>query len=234
MPDIARALGSNRLLALLPNADLETMLPHLKVVPLAVGVPLSEGVHFVVSGLVSMFVLTSEGQSLSTGLVGREGAVSLTGLGSRLPSIQTAVLAPGSAARISRSHFREVWSNSAAVRDLQVRYSELMLSDAQQNTACNALHGAQGRLCTWLLRAHDRLPGETLPFTQAILAEMVGVRRTTVTLLAHDLQREGILRYARGQIQVVSRAGLENQACECYRITQRCLDDGFATIATSG
>jgi len=116
---------------------------------------------------------------------------------------------------------------------LQVRYSELMLSDAQQNTACNALHGAQGRLCTWLLRAHDRLPGETLPFTQAILAEMVGVRRTTVTLLAHDLQREGILRYARGQIQVVSRVGLENRACECYRITQRCVADDFATIATS-
>jgi CRP-like cAMP-binding protein len=233
MPDIARALADNRLLPLLPGADLGTMLPNLKAVPLVAGVALSDGVYFVASGLVSMFVLTSEGQALYTGLVGREGAAGLTGLGSPSPSVQTAVLAPGIAARISRAHFREAWSNSAAIRDLQVRYSELMIVHAQQSTACNALHATKGRLCTWLLRAHDRLPGEPLPFTQALLAEMVGVRRTTVTLLAHELQKEGLLRYSRGHIQVVSRAGLENQACECYGINQRCADAVFTATATS-
>jgi CRP-like cAMP-binding protein len=231
MTDPARILGGNRLLGLLPSTDLETMLPHITVVPLGVGVPLSEGVHFVVAGLVSMFVLTSEGQALHTGLVGREGAVGLTGLGNRSPFYQTAVLESGTAAKISRSHFREIWSNSSAVRDLQVRYSELMICQAQQSTACNALHQTKSRLCTWLLRAHDRLPGQTLPFTQEQLAEMVGVRRTTVTMLAHEMLNEGLLRYSRGRIAVVSRAGLETQARECYRIAERFADHAFAAAA---
>jgi hypothetical protein len=117
----ANVLESNRLLALLPSAELEMMLPHISVAPLAVGAPLSDDVCFVLNGLVSMFVATSEGQVLHTGLVGKDGALGLTGLGHSITSIRTAVLAPGTAAKISRSIFHGVWSRSAALRELQVR-----------------------------------------------------------------------------------------------------------------
>src|SRR3954464_2481330 len=103
MLDSAWARERNRLLALLPTAGMETILPHLSVVPLVAGVRLEEEVYFVLSGLVSL-VLTSEGKALHIGLVGRDGAVGLTGLENRLLSLQTVVLAPGSAAKISRSH----------------------------------------------------------------------------------------------------------------------------------
>ena len=181
----------------------------------------------VLRGLVSTFVPTSEGQVLHTGLIGRDGAAGLTGLGHSMSSIRTAVLAPGTAARISRSMFCSIWGRSAALRELQVRYSELMLCCAHQSAACNAVHDSRARLCTWLLRAHDQLPGEKLPFTQQLLADMLGVRRSTVTFFAHELQNEGILRYARGHINVVNRAELEHKACECYRITRRCADCAF-------
>ena len=200
----ANVLEANRLLALLPSAELEMMLPHVSIAPLAAGAALSDDVYFVLSGLVSMFVPTAEGQVLHTGLVGRDGAVGLTGLGHSIRSSRTAVLAPGTAAKISRSNFHDAWSRSAALRELQVRYSELMLCCAQQTAACNAVHSSDQRLCTWLLRAHDQMPGERLPFTQQLLADMIGVRRSTVTFFAHELQNEGILRYARGHINVAT------------------------------
>jgi CRP-like cAMP-binding protein len=164
---------------------------------------------------------------LYTGLVGKDGAVGLTGLGHSITSIRTAVLAPGTAAKISRSIFHSIWSRSAALRELQVRYSELMLCCTHQSAACNAMHDSSERLCTWLLRAHDQLPGERLPFTQQLMADMIGVRRSTVTFFAHELQNEGILRYTRGHINVVNRAELEHKACECYGITRRCADGAF-------
>ena len=101
-------LEANRLLALLPSAELEILLPYLSIAQLAAGAALSDDVYFVLSGLVSMFVPTSEGQVLHTGLVGRDGAVGLTGLGHSIRSSRTAVLAPGTAAKISRSIFHSV------------------------------------------------------------------------------------------------------------------------------
>jgi CRP-like cAMP-binding protein len=226
MLDSVSVREGNGLLALLPAAALEPMLPHFSVVPLAAGIPLGEEIYFLLSGLVSTFVLMSAGQVVYTGVVGREGAVGLTGVGSWSP-VQTAMLVAGTAAKIARSHFRAACSESSAIRELQMRYSELMISYAQQGAACNALHDTKSRLCTWLLRAHDRLPGEALPFTQQLLAQMVGVRRSTVTFLACELQEAGLLRYSRGRIHVLSRAGLEKQACECYRITECCANRVF-------
>ena len=143
------------------------------------------------------------------------------------------MLAPGSAAKISRSIFRNVWSRSAALRELGARYSELMLRCAHQNAACNAVHGGRERLCTWLLRAHDLLPGERLPFTQHLLADMTGLRRSTITFFAHDLLNEGVLQYTRGHIKVLNRAELERTACECYRVTRRCADGALHSTAES-
>jgi CRP-like cAMP-binding protein len=203
------------------------LFPFLSIVTLATGAALGEDLYFPLSGLVSRFVPTSEGQMLHTELVGTDGAVGLTGLGNSMSSIRSAVLVPGAIAKISRSIFHDIWSRSAALQELVVRYSELMLYCAHQSAACNALHAGRERLCTWLLRAHDLLKEEGLPFTQEVLADMIGVTRSTVTLFAHDLQNEGILQYARGHIKVMNRPELERQACECYRLTRRCVEGAF-------
>jgi len=92
------------------------------------------------------------------------------------------------------------------------------LAEAQQTAACNAAHGAGPRLCRWLLQCADRIGRDELPLTQEYLAQMVGVRRTTVTLLAHEMQIRGLLRYRRGHIVLLDRKGLEECACECYDI----------------
>jgi CRP-like cAMP-binding protein len=92
----------------------------------------------------------------------------------------------------------------------------MLWAEAQQNVACNAIHDGSSRLCRWLLQCADRTGSDQLLLTQEFLAEMLGVRRTTVTLLAQELQKQGILRYSRGRITILDRAALEARSCECY------------------
>jgi Crp-like helix-turn-helix domain/CYTH domain len=105
---------------------------------------------------------------------------------------------------------------SPTLRDLVVRYTEALWSEAQRNAACNAIHDGSSRLCRWLLQCVDRTGSDQLPLTQESLAEMLGMRRTTVTLLAQQLQNRGILRYSRGRITVLDRALFQRHACGCY------------------
>jgi CRP-like cAMP-binding protein len=154
---------------------------------------------------------------VETSSIGREGAVGLQcGLGPRLSFTRTIVQIPGRFSAISAARFEHATSRSAALRDLIVRYTETVWAEAQQNAACNAIHDGSSRLCRWLLQCADRTGSEQLLLTQEFLAEMLGVRRTTVTLLAQELQRRGVLRYSRGRITILDRATLETSACECY------------------
>jgi CRP-like cAMP-binding protein len=99
---------------------------------------------------------------------------------------------------------------------LLIRHEQTVYAQAQQSAACFATHQVEARLCRWLLRARDLSGSDNLPFTQEYLAEMLGVRRTSVTVVAHALQAAGLIKYARGKIQVVNAEGLEDSACECY------------------
>jgi CRP-like cAMP-binding protein len=98
-----------------------------------------------------------------------------------------------------------------------IRHEQTVFAQSQQSTACMANHDVEARLARWLLRARDLSGSDRLPFTQEFLAEMLGVRRTSVTTVAHTLQRAGMIKYARGKIQIVDVDGLEETACECYR-----------------
>jgi hypothetical protein len=98
------------------------------------------------------------------------------------------------------------------LRDVIVKYNEVLLAQIQQGSACNAFHEAEARLCRWLLQTRDRIDSDTIPLTQEFLAQMLGVRRTTVTLIARALQKRGHVRYRRGKIEIVDRAGLERCA----------------------
>jgi CRP-like cAMP-binding protein len=154
---------------------------------------------------------------VETSSTGREGAVGVQcGFGPRLSFTRATVQIPGKFSAISAVRFEHAVSRSPALRDLILRYIEMLWAEAQQNTACNAIHDGSSRLCRWLLQCADRTGSDQLLLTQEFLAEMLGVRRTTVTLLAQELQKQGILRYSRGRITILDRAALEARACECY------------------
>jgi CRP-like cAMP-binding protein len=112
------------------------------------------------------------------------------------------------------------FERSAQIRNLFVSYSETLLAQIQQTVACNALHTTQQRICRWLLMMHDRADGRYLGYTHEFLADVLGVNRKSVTLAAQALQREGLINYHRGTIQVLDRFGLEKASCECYAVVK--------------
>ena len=101
-----------------------------------------------------------------------------------------------------------------------MRYNDILLGQIQQSVACNALHAMEARLCRWLLQTHDCIDGNAIPLTQEFLGQMLGVRRTTVTIAARLLQGAGLIRYRRGLIHILDRQALEEIACECYAATR--------------
>jgi CRP-like cAMP-binding protein len=226
-PAPAGPLG-NRLLAVLPSESFALLEPDLRQVALAQNVlcfgpgdPVDQ-VYFPLTGMISLLVATGEGEMVETTSIGRDGAVGLqAGLGARTSFTRATVQIPGKFSVISANRLEQVASRSAPLRDLIVRYIETLWAEAQQNAACNAIHDGSSRLCRWLLQCADRIGSDQLPLTQEFLAEMLGVRRTTVTLLAQELQRRGIVRYSRGHITILDRPGLEAIACECYDTIRR-------------
>src|SRR5262245_63775484 len=120
------------------------------------------------------------------------------------------------AASIPVSSFHAVANQSPSVRALVVRYNDLLIRQIQQSIACNALHSLEARLCRWLLQTQDCVDGDDVPLTQEFLGQMLGVRRTTVTIAARLLQGTGMISYRRGHIHILNRAGVEGLACECY------------------
>lgn len=219
---LTRSSG-NRLLAELPEDAFAVLEPDLQQLTLLQGVvcygtgdPIDQ-VYFPHTGMISQLITTGDGDMVETSSIGREGAVGLQcGLGPRLSFTRTMVQIPGRFSAISAAHFENAVSHSAALRDLIIRYTETMWAEAQQNAACNAVHDGASRLCRWLLQCADRIGSEQLLLTQEFLAEMLGVRRTTVTLLAQELQKRGVVRYSRGRITILDRPALEACACECY------------------
>src|SRR5262245_10619760 len=165
------------------------------------------------------------GAMVETAMVGREGVVgAFAGLGPWNAFTRAVVQIPGIAGVIPTSCFQSAVGQSVRIRNLILRYKEGLLAQVQQTAACNALHSLEARLARWLLQASDRLDDQQLPLTQDCLAQMLGVRRTTVTLMAGKLQEDNLITYHRGHITLVDRAGLERVACECYRTIRRRTD----------
>ena len=218
------AEARNHLLASLPDSEYALLQPHLKDVPLKQGTVLAEQgeiieqIYFPHSGMVSIVIVLEQGEkSVETATVGREGAVgAVAALGERKANARAIVQVEGHGARVPARLLQTAVKQSPFLRDFIVRYQEMLLHQAQQSTACNALHEARPRLCRWLLQTRDRLDSDVVALTQEFLAQMLGVRRTTVTELARGLQSKGLVRYKRGKIEILDRQGLEECACECY------------------
>jgi CRP-like cAMP-binding protein len=241
-PDGARRLYQsakcNAFLSALPAKDFSLLAPDLRTVPLERGAVLRdageeiEHVYFPLSGVVCRIVLMRNGATAETAMIGRTGILGISaGLGLRRATGRAVVQIPGEAARIAASQFEEAVRESTAIRDLVVRYNGLVLAQVQQSVACNALHHLEARLCRWLLDAHDCVDGDAIPLTQELIAQLLGVRRTTLTVVARALQSTGMIRYRRGLILIVNRSALEQSACECYSVVKRHADNLFSNIA---
>ena len=213
----------NRLLAALTSADHSLLAPHLKELSLELGSLLQEAgepvqqIYFPHQGMISLLAVMSDGQGIETATVGNEGVVgAMSGFGVCQGFTRAVVQAPLVASRISSLHFHTAVQKSEGIRNLMVSYNEALLAQVQQTAACNALHATESRLARWLLQTRDRIDTDVLPLTQEFLSQMLGVRRTTVTLVARQLEQAGVIQNRRGRIVIIDRNGLEDVACECY------------------
>jgi CRP-like cAMP-binding protein len=219
----------NRLLAALEPSDYALLMPQLRTAYFSQGAVLQEQdapvahVYFPMNGLVSLVSIMEDGQAVESAVVGREGAVgAFAGLRPCNAFARATVQIPATVAVIPTSHFQAAVNRSERIRDLILRYKEALLGQVQQTAACNALHPLEARLARWLVQAFDRTgDARDLPLTQESIAQMLGARRTTVTLIARRLQDAGLISYRRGRIIILDKVGLEHLACECYRASRR-------------
>ena len=214
---------SNRLLAALPRKDFELLLPHLAILQIEQATVICEActefdhVYFPLSGMISLVIVMRDGKAIETATVGREGVVgAMSGLGLHVSQVRAIAQLPMFAARIAPAQLRKAASSSKPISDLCLHYNEVLLAQARVTAACNALHHVEARFCRWLLQTRDRAESDTIMLTQEFLSEMLGVRRTSVSLVANTLQTAGLIRYRRGHIRLLNIEGLRESACECY------------------
>jgi CRP-like cAMP-binding protein len=214
---------TNQFLSALNPSDLALLQARLRDVELTAGEYLHRAneaiahVYFPRSGLVTLTVALESGVSVETALVGREGVIGAqAGFGIPFGLCDARVQVPGRALRISATEFHRAMERSASMRTLAFQHSALLLGQSQQSAACNAAHSVEARMCRWLLEIVDRADATRIPLTQQTLAQMLGVRRTTVTLIAGNLQSSGALKCRRGYVHVLNRAAIAEKACECY------------------
>jgi CRP-like cAMP-binding protein len=175
--------------------------------------------YFLTAGLASVVTPMSRGEAVEVGFIGDEGIVgSLHLLGSAPPSTQCMMQLAGSGLKISFAALQSAFDSSEEIRKRILEFLQEQAITVGQIAGCNRLHSAEKRLIRWLLMAQDRTHTDVLTFTHEYLAGMIGTRRTTVTILASDLQARSLISYRRGTIRIVNREGLESMACDCYQI----------------
>ena len=216
-------LQLNAILASLSDSDKAALKPHLKATHLQQKTVLYEtgdtinAVYFPTSAVVSLVVTLATGEMTEAAMVGRDGAIGIaSALDGKVAMCRAVVQLGGDAMVCDPSVFRGAAMQSEKLISKIMRHEQTLFAQAQQSTACMANHEVEARLCRWLLRARDLSGSEHLPFTQEFLAEMLGVRRTSVTAVARTLQEAGIIKYTRGHIEIVDIESLRESACECY------------------
>lgn len=215
----------NRLLAALPEADGERWSAHLEPVELRLGQVLIEpggdfgSVFFPTGAVVSLMQGLSSGAAAEVAVVGCEGMVGISLLlGGGSTTSRAVVQSAGRAYRMRGHVIRAEWARGGAAMRLLLRYSQALMAQMAQTAACNRHHCLDQQLCRWLLLRLDCVAGREILMTHELLASLLGVRRESVTECASSLQRAGLIRYSRGRITVLDRAGLEQRSCECYAV----------------
>jgi CRP-like cAMP-binding protein len=222
-----RPTERNRLLLALPRAAYRALLPDLEAVILPHGAVLFEArdpithIYFPQRCVVSLLAAAGEGPGVEVGLIGNEGMVGLSVfLGALTSTTQAMLQIPDGAWRMEVSAFGRALAQQPSLQQVLRRYTQSVISQVTQGLACNQRHAISPRCARWLLMAHDRVGADRFTLTHEFLGQMLGAQRPTVSLTAQGLQALGLIRYARGVITVLDRAGLEGAACTCYDVME--------------
>ena len=219
--------NQNHLLAALPTAEFNRLLPHLELTPMLLGDVLYEPggqlqhAYFPTSAIVSLQYVTESGASAETAGVGNEGVVGISlFMGGNTTPSSAVVQTAGYAYRLERRQLMLEFDRAGPTQRLLLRYTQALITQITQTAVCNRHHSVEQQLCRWLLLTLDRVPTGELVMTQELVASMLGVRREGITEAAGKLQQAGLIRYRRGHISVLARAGLEARTCECYAVVK--------------
>lgn len=221
-------LLQNHLLAALPADVYERVLPHLELVPMALGMVLYESgdslrhVYFPIDCIVSLLYVMENGASTEISVVGREGLVGVSlFMGGESTPGRAVVQSAGHAYRLPGHLIKEEFNRHGPMLILVLRYTQSLITQMAQTAVCNRHHTIDQQLCRWLLLSLDRLSSNRVRMTQELIANMLGVRREGVTDAAGKLQKLNVIEYSRGEITVIDRPKLESLSCECYAVVKR-------------
>jgi CRP-like cAMP-binding protein len=237
VPTPASEVVVNRLIDNLPRAQRERFLAQCTPEQLIFGEVLcspgtpAEHVHFPLTGFISLVTSMDGHGPLEVGMIGNEGMLGATlALGIEAAPMRGVVQGSGTALKMTAAQFHRQLGRSPDLRRTLNGYLCVQLEQLAQTATCNSFHEVMERLARWLLMTHDRAHSDSLHLTHLFLADMLGVRRSAVTIAAGELQRRRFIRYSRGRIQVLSRQGLQSAACACYSASVKTYDRHLPVI----
>ncbi len=230
----------NRLLAALPMADYERLLPDLEPVSFSPGWTVHRAgdqekyLYFLTAGIVCRFCATHNGALAASAITGNEGVIGVAAFlgGDSTPS-QAVVLGAGYAYRLRANLLKSDFEHDSLLPHLLLRYTQALMTQTAQTAVCNRHHTLEQQLCRWILASLDRLPSNELTMTQELIATLLGVRREGITEAAGKLQKAGLIHYSRGHIAVSDRPRLEARVCECYAVVKREYDRLLPWVSAS-
>jgi CRP-like cAMP-binding protein len=230
-------LPSNSLLKIIKNAGIRGLEPHLSTISVMQGQEIADTggpvrlVYFPHSAVLSCVVGLIKGSAVAGGLIGKDGAFgALQVLDSMVALNRVTVIVPGVVSVIDADHLVSAVEKNPALRRILLSYEQYFLAQVQQTAACNAQHDIPMRTCRWLLRM-EQLAGSNFPLTQEALALMMGVRRTSVTQIASNLQGRGLISYHRGKMKLVDVAAMREIACECHQELENHHEQVFSRLS---
>lgn len=232
----AARLGENRILTALPSSEREELFGLVRNITLPVKTVLFEpgaavdALYFPIDGVISLVTPLHDGAIVEVATIGNEGIVGVPVVPLGALAVRAISQVAGHSLRIETSEFLSLFNRSSAFQSLVERYTQALFGQISQAAACNRLHSSEERLSRWLLMSHDRVGADEFMITQEFLGQMLGARRSTVSVSAGILQRAGLIRYVRGHVTIVDRAGLEAVSCECYAVIRHELD----SVVSSG
>ena len=227
MEAAAKTPQTNRLIAKLPDEERERLMPDLDVLLLPIRHAVAEPrqpfthVYFPIDLIISLVIEMEDRAAVEVGTIGNEGMVGVPlVLGTRESPTRVFCQVAGHAARMKAERFLEHFDSAPHFNRLLHRYAQAMLNQVSQTAACNRGHEIEQRMCRWLLMTSDRVGADEFDLTQEFLAQMLGVRRPSVTVVAGMLYKAGLISYMRGRIKILDRPRLEAASCECYRLVK--------------
>ena len=215
----------NQLLAALPAEEYQRLIPHLEPILLPLGTVLYEPgepinhVYFPNKSVVSLVTALEDGAMVEVGMVGREGMVGIpVFMGGNTTITRAIVQIADGAMKMKAEVLKAEFNRGGMLQTLLLRYMQALFTQVSQSAACNRRHTLEARLARWLLLVQDCVQSDKLELTQDFISQMLGTRRSGVTVAAGTLSRVGLITYKRGKITILDRKGLEASSCECYRL----------------